>query len=123
MTRPVVHEALIKYRDAMQARFSEQLERLILYGSQARGEATEESDIDVLVVVNWETERLPGGFYVAPFGDPRWQAIVDLAYDISLDYEVYISPMVISERRFQKWSPLVNRVKKEGIEIWKKSKS
>jgi len=115
------YEVLIRYRDALLARFPDELQRLILFGSQARGDATAESDIDVLVVVNWEEERLTGGFYAAPFSDPRWQAIVDTASDISLEYGVYISPLVISERRFHEWSPLVNRVKEQGKEIWRRN--
>lgn len=116
-------QALQKYQIALQTYCPDQVERLILFGSQARGEAGSESDIDVLVVVNWETERLPGGFYATPFDDTRWQQIVDLAYDISVDYEVYISPLVISKQQFQKWSPLVERIKEEGIELWKKNKN
>jgi predicted nucleotidyltransferase len=112
-------EIVIKYRDALLARFPNQLQRLILFGSQARGDAIAESDIDVLVVVGWEEKRLPGGFYAAPFSDPRWQAIVDAASDISLEYGVYVSPLVMSEHRFREWSPLVQRVKEEGVEIWK----
>lgn len=116
-------EVLTKYRDALRARFPDQLQRLILFGSQARGDASAESDIDVMVVVSWGEERLPGGFYAAPFSDPRWQAIVDTASDISLEHGVYISPLVISERRFHEWSPLVKRAKEEGIEIWRKSQN
>lgn len=70
-------EVLEEYRDTLRSCCADQLERLILFGSEARGEATAESDIDVLVVVNWETERLPGGFYAAPFSDPRWKTIND----------------------------------------------
>jgi hypothetical protein len=66
-----------------------------------------------------EEEHLTGGFYAAPFSDPRWQAIVDTASDISLEYGVHIAPHVISERRFHEWSPLDTRVKEEGIEIWR----
>ncbi len=117
------HEALTKYRDALLSRFPDQLQRLILFGSQARGDASAESDIDVMVVVSWGEERLPGGFYAAPFSDPRWQAIVDTASDISLEHGVYISPLVISEQRFHEWSPLINRAKEEGIEIWRKSQN
>lgn len=116
-------EVLTRYRDALLARFPDQLQRLILFGSQARGDATAGSDIDVLVVVSWGEERLPGGFYAAPFSDPRWQAIVDMASDISLEHGVYISPLVISERRFREWSPLIKRAREEGIEIWRKSQS
>jgi len=117
------HEVLTKYRDALRARFPDQVQRLILFGSQARGDATAESDIDVMVVVSWGEERLPGGFYAAPFSDPRWQAIVDAGSDISLEHGVYISPLVISERRFREWSPLVKRAKEEGIEIWRRSQN
>ncbi|MDH4137415.1 MAG: nucleotidyltransferase domain-containing protein [Anaerolineae bacterium] len=79
MSRKITnHEVLARYRDALLARFPDQLQRLILFGSQARGDATAESDIDVLVVANWE-----------------------------------------SERRFHEWSPLTNRGKEEGIEIWR----
>ena len=116
-------EVLTKYRDALRARFPDQLQRLILFGSQARGDASAESDIDVMVVVSWGEERLPDGFYAAPFSDPRWQAIIDTASDISLEHGVYISPLVISERRFHEWSPLVKRAKEEGIEIWRKSQN
>ncbi len=114
-------EVLTRYRDALLARFPDQLQRLILFGSQARGDATAGSDIDVMVVVSWGEERLPGGFYAAPFSDPRWQAIVDTASDISLEYGVYISSLVISERRFHEWSPLITRVKEEGVEIWRRN--
>jgi hypothetical protein len=116
-----ISAALAKYQAALLAGCPGEIRRLILFGSYARGEATPESDVDVLVVVNWETEQLPGGFYAAPFSDPRWQAIVNIASDICVDYGVYISPLVMSEQQFQDWSPLGERVKKEGIELWKKS--
>jgi len=59
MSRKITnHEVLTRYRDALLANFPDQLQRLILFGSQARGDATAESDIDVLVVVSWEEEKL-----------------------------------------------------------------
>ena len=109
--------ALDKYCEVLQDRCADQIERLILFGSQAIRDAAEESDIDVLVVVNWETKRLPGGFYAAPFSDSRWQEIMDIATDTCVNYGVYISPLVISKRRFRGWSPLLEQVKDEGIEL------
>jgi predicted nucleotidyltransferase len=111
-------EILNQYRQALLTHFPRQIQRLILFGSQARDEATPESDIDVLVVVNWEEEPLGRGRYAAPFGDPRWRRMVELAYDLSLEYGVTLSPVVMSEKRFNRWSPLTHRIQREGIEVW-----
>jgi len=56
-----------------------------LFGSEARGEATSESDIDVLVVVQPDTERVR-------FED----RIIDIAFDVNLDFGIYISPRVVT---------------------------
>lgn len=111
-------EILNKYCEALLTHFPDQLQRLILFGSQARGQATAESDIDVVVVVNWEEEQLARGRYAAPFNDPRWRQIIELAYDLSLEYGVILSPLVISEKRLRQWSPLNDQIKQDGIEIW-----
>ena len=112
---------LNEYSKILLARFPDDLQRIILFGSQARGDASSESDIDLLTLVSWKEEKLPNGFYVDPYSDPRWQSIIEIAYDISLEHGVLLSPYVMSENRFAEWSPLVNEVKKEGIEIWKRN--
>src|SRR5580704_10699934 len=56
-----------------------------LFGSEARGEATSESDIDVLVVVQPDTDRVQ-------FED----RIIDIAFDVNLEFGVYISPRVVT---------------------------
>jgi predicted nucleotidyltransferase len=56
-----------------------------LFGSEARGEATPDSDIDVLVVVQPEGER-------ATLED----RVIDIAFDVNLEFGVYVSPRVIT---------------------------
>ena len=57
MTLPApIAEAVARFRAALRERFGDRLRELVLFGSQARGEATEESDVDLLVVVEGLTE-------------------------------------------------------------------
>ena len=56
-----------------------------LFGSEARGEATAESDIDVLVVVQPDSARVS-----------LEDRIIDIAFDINLEFGGYISPRVVT---------------------------
>ena len=49
---PVVSSAVSRFRRVLETRFGDRLRDVVLYGSHARGAATEESDVDVLVVVD-----------------------------------------------------------------------
>ncbi len=121
--KQIPHLAMLgQYQKALLSHFPNDIQQLILFGSQARGEADEESDIDILVVVSWQETYLGNGFYLAPYDDPRWQTIINLASDFSLEYGVLLSPKVMSQQRFEKWSPLGNQVKQEGIVLWEKKK-
>lgn len=56
---PAVVATLARFRAAIAARFGARLREMVLFGSYARGDAHEESDIDVLVVIDdlTDTER------------------------------------------------------------------
>jgi len=49
---PGTHSILIELRRELGLLYSERLERMVLFGSHARGSAEAGSDIDVLVVLN-----------------------------------------------------------------------
>jgi len=115
---PRVREALAAFQRALLEACPGQIQRVILYGSYARGDAAPDSDVDVMVVVAWDEERLPDGFYRSMYGDPRWEKIIDLTTDINLDFGIYISPMVIGQFRFEEWSPLMHSIRREGVELW-----
>jgi len=111
--------ALSEYKDFLLRRFPEQVERLILFGSKARGDSVADSDIDVLVVLRKRTEPTKEGFY--PFGstDPTWREIVGTTFDLLMEYNVNISPTVIGVSEYEEHSPLMAHIKKEGIELWR----
>ena len=81
-----------------------------LFGSEARGEATSESDIDVLVVVQPDMDRVQ-------FED----RIIDIAFDVNLDFGVYISPRVVTPGILNDpvWreTPFIKNVARESIPL------
>ncbi|HLF27614.1 MAG TPA: HEPN domain-containing protein [Anaerolineae bacterium] len=111
--------AISHFCDALLARFPDQIRRIILYGSFARGDYHAESDVDVLVVVGWEFERLPGGWYRSPYSEPRWRAIIDLSVTATLECERDVAPLVLSEEMYRHKSMDVAReADREGIPLY-----
>ena len=79
----------------------------ILYGSEARGDAHEDSDIDVLILLDKEKVTL----------NDRQQISYPL-YDIELETDTIISVMVYSRQAWEtdmRITPFYHNVKKEGI--------
>jgi len=81
---------LIKaFKRRVEERFPGELIRLILFGSQARGEATSESDVDLLVVTRSDSWRL---------GDE----IRSVGYALELEHGVVLSIQVISLAHYER---------------------
>jgi predicted nucleotidyltransferase len=85
--------------------YGRSLKKIILYGSWARGQATSESDIDILLVL--EGKIVPG---------KEIDRIIDIVSNINLKYGVLISVYPVSERKYLKTdSPLLLNIRREGI--------
>lgn len=101
-----VRAVLMRVRDHMESIFGARFVRLVLFGSRARGDATAESDVDVLVI-------LAGGA-AQPEEDLR-RASAMIA-DLSLSYDVVVSCVYVSPEQFEReQSPLMLNVRREGL--------
>ena len=83
-------------------------EKLILFGSQARGDAHEESDWDLLVLLNKEKITYEDeNRYAYPFAEMGW------------DYGTYISVKMYTNKEWQNrsFTPFYHNVQKDGIII------
>src|SRR5258706_1045167 len=78
--------------------------RLVVYGSRARGDATAASDLDLYIVVPDLTPELR-------------QKISEIAWEVSLEYEVVITTLVASERQPFKPQPILRAIETEGIAV------
>jgi len=107
MKHPQLRQILTKLKQYFLDLYQEQLEVIILYGSQAREEAQETSDIDILVILKTR---------INPYKeiDRTSQFIAQ----ICLEYDVVISRHFVSSDKFQTSNtPFLYNVKKEGIVI------
>lgn len=85
--------------------YGERIKKLILYGSYVRGEATKDSDIDILVLVDESLNPFEVG-----------ESSSDLLFDILLEEGELVSVMAIPEHLFENYdSPFMLNVRKEGI--------
>lgn len=87
--------------------YQDNLESIILYGSQARDDAKEYSDIDILIVLkkafNYREEIEKTSHFIA---------------DLSLENDTVISRAFISTQRFyEENNPFVLNVRREGITL------
>jgi predicted nucleotidyltransferase len=96
----IIHEAVTGLR----ALYGDRLREVLLYGSYARGEAHEESDIDLLVVL---TEMASPYEEIEYMGEVMW--------DLTERYGIVVSAQPVSADRFARAeSPFLQRVHAEA---------
>lgn len=89
----------------LETMYKNNLASVILYGSQARGDNAEGSDVDILIVLNTE---------VNPIKELR--KINTILSNLSLELNQIISCVFMSKKRYEKEkSPLILNIKKEGV--------
>ena len=104
----VTRDILIDFSEEVRKILGKSLRKIILYGSYARGDYTENSDIDLMILTTLtdkEIERIE-------------EKINDLAFDFLMDYGVDISVVIKNEAQFNYWLgalPFYNNVQREGV--------
>lgn len=92
--------------------YAPHIKRIILFGSYARGDFREDSDIDVMVLVDYPREEM----------GRQISGLSHISYDISYDNDfIEINPIVQNVAFFEKWIqayPFYNNVASEGIQLY-----
>ncbi len=100
-----IKKLLVELKAALQDLYGDRLKGVYLYGSYARGEADEESDVDVLIVLGqmdrYTAEIRRTGLFVS---------------QISIEYGVNVSPVFVRERDWSvRPTPFLVNVATEAI--------
>jgi predicted nucleotidyltransferase len=102
-----VKDILAELRRRLAALYGDRLVRIVLFGSQARGDAGADSDIDVMLVlegaVDSETER---------------ERVIPITAELSLANDVVITCLYLSEERYRRdQSSLLMNVREQGVAV------
>ena len=100
-----IKSLMAKVKKGLTDIYGQRLKAVYLFGSYARGDYNEGSDLDVMVVLDTYKSY--------------WDELVrsaELASDLSLEYEVTISRTIMTEEQWKKGDlPVLRNVRAEGV--------
>jgi predicted nucleotidyltransferase len=104
---PPQHEALNEIKRRVRERFL--VVDILLYGSGARGEADEESDLDLLIVTAQQLTRF------------KRHEITDIVFEVNLQHDTNFSTLVVDQKTWETGMlsvlPLRDEIMRDGIRV------
>ncbi len=98
---------LKKLKNFIVKNYGNKVKKVILYGSYAKGNPKEDSDIDIMVVV----DNSVNSYKIE-------EELNEILFDILIEYRKLVSLLVVNEGLFQNYkSPLFSNIKEEGIVV------
>lgn len=106
----IVENAIQEFVNKVNELLGNRAKKIILYGSYARGDFNEGSDIDIMILTDLTDDEI----------NQYRDKIVDIAYDIEWknNFDIYLSPLLKNLDKFNYWLealPFYMNVHKEGV--------
>lgn len=103
---PAIEPMVREFKAALQTLYGDWLRDVVLYGSYARGDYDEESDIDLMLILNDEK--------VDTYAEIRY--VSDLEASFLLTYGYVLSPLPVSYTNYTTSpKPIYQEVRREGL--------
>ena len=106
-----IKKMLIELTEALCYVYGDKLKTILLYGSFARGTQTDDSDIDLMVLIDGNNDEL------RQYDDQ----LNDVSTDLSLKYLKVLSVVDVSYQEYEDWrnlSPFYKNVSEEGVILY-----
>ncbi|WP_099237557.1 nucleotidyltransferase domain-containing protein [Synechococcus sp. BDU 130192] len=104
MVHPALSAILERLRDSLKRIYGPELKDLILFGSQAKNTAKEDSDIDIAIILKHNFDL-----------DQELEKTSAIIADICLEYDILINRIFMDNEYFEKHrSALIRNIQREG---------
>jgi predicted nucleotidyltransferase len=97
---------IVRFRKALSAMYGNKLDRVVLFGSRARGDAHADSDYDVAVFLSDMPDRFVELYRLA-----------DLSTDILGDTGEFVHAMPYRSNAYDERTPLMREIRREGVDL------
>lgn len=97
---------LRRFRAALEAIYGKRIERVVLFGSRARGDARQDSDYDVAVFLRDLTDRWP-----------ELNRLADLSTEILDETGEFVHAMPYRAGSYEERTPLMHEIRTDGIDL------
>lgn len=97
---------LTRVRDALTTMYGDNLDRIVLFGSRARGDAREDSDYDVAVFLKNLVDRAA-----------ERRRLGELRYDVMVETGQFLDIKAFAAETYQERIPLMWEVHKDGLPL------
>jgi predicted nucleotidyltransferase len=102
---------LRQYANSLKNVYGAHLKSVILYGSYARGDYRDDSDVDIMILLDLSDMEIK---------QFRHQ-LSELTYDFNMDHDIDIKPIAKNKDHFEKWLevyPFYKNVNQEGVRLF-----
>jgi uncharacterized protein len=107
--KSLLSEISEKFRETIK----DKLVELVLFGSYARGNPEQYSDVDIFVLIDDSDKNIKN----------YSNALDDFEHDLTLKYGVLVSTIMVNYKRFEEYKdvlPFYMNVEKEGVKIYER---
>ncbi len=107
-----VDTIVLEFTSKVKKLLGERVKKIILYGSYARGDYNENSDVDIMILTDCSFEEI----------EKYRDEISDIAYDIEAEnnFSIMLSPIIKNIDKYNAritYMPFYMNVQKEGVEL------
>lgn len=103
-----INQIISIFNEKVKEVLGNRLKKIILYGSYARGDFNNSSDVDIMILTDCTFEEI----------EEYRDIISDIAFDIELENGIVISPIIKNIDKYNarvNFVPFYKNVKKEGV--------